>query len=201
MLEPPAPRLHPLNLVNYNNDGPAVYNLKFPFPASARLVVRFREESARSALRRGAPTPLLERPHGTQSHFPPSFPRVPPTPGHVDGFSQFASAVHAPTLPPPGSPAAGRPLPRCDAGDAPGAWLVHTSMYPDHPGEPWQWRPFECAWPRVSGRQMRECLDHTALGGVHFYAESTGVQARVSHTLERRLDCTSHFIFFFFFNV
>lgn len=48
-----------------------------------------------------------------------------------EGFARFDSAQDSPT---PAS-ALHPPMPRCLVGDAPGAWIVHQSMYGDHPGE------------------------------------------------------------------
>lgn len=101
-LTPRRVRADPNNLVNYNNDGPAVYNQRFGWPHASKLVVKFPAETAHTQ----------------------------------DGWSQFRSAQAAPQWP-GGKPPAPQ-LPRCTRGDEPGAWHVHTSMYPDHPGEPWQ---------------------------------------------------------------
>lgn len=50
-------------------------------------------------------------------------------------------------------------------------------MYGDHPGEPFRWRPFGCVYDRISGLELRTCLEGYNLSKVLMLGESTLEQA------------------------
>lgn len=63
------------------------------------------------------------------------------------------------------------PTDECRTGDAPGRWMFHHSIYPDFPGEPLVWRPYNCHYNLVGGLRLKECL--TRIGTTMTFGEST----------------------------
>jgi hypothetical protein len=161
--EPPTPRLHD-NLVAFR-DGPPVWNLAARVPGA--LTVPAAPHNADEAA-------------GAQDDDN----MMAPSAAAGDAFESASSAWWPSSerrdtralCAPPGCPSTAPLPPRCAGGDAPGAWRVHTSIYPDHPGDPFRWRPFRCAYARVSGRALASCLAELP-GEVHFMGESTLHQA------------------------
>lgn len=62
-------------------------------------------------------------------------------------------------------------LPQCETGDGPGRWVFHHSIYPDFPGEPLVWRPYNCHFKLVTGSQLKDCLKR--VGKTMTFGEST----------------------------
>ena len=59
----------------------------------------------------------------------------------------------------------------CESGESPGRWVHSHSLYPDSLGETLQWRPYGCYWRRVTGEELRGCLE--GAGNIKMVGEST----------------------------
>lgn len=166
LLDPPTPRPHPARLADFS-DGPAVWNARAMFAPGAALHIVLRRGGGGAAGLLAAPPP------------PPALP-----PPLSWGVAKLGSAAAVPRAMPgvkgsAAGPARLRPgLPPCLGGDAPGVWVPHTSLYPDHPGDPVQWRPHDCVYRRFSGPRLDGCLNRTR-GPVLVLGESTLRQAEL----------------------